>query len=110
MTEPNTTLEQTMMLIVHAGNAKSLAMEAIQAAKQHDFQVADTKLKEADKAILEAHHIQTQMLTSEASGDDMPLSLLLVHSQDHLMTAITFIDLAKEHIELRRELATNRTH
>lgn len=95
-----------MMLIVNAGNAKSLAMEAIQAAKNGDFAQAQEHLKAADAAILEAHHTQTHMLSAEASGEDLPLSLLMVHSQDHLMTAITFLDLAKEIVYLHQECQT----
>lgn len=45
--------------------------------------------------IVNAHNSQTAMLTKEASGEHIPVTLLLVHSQDHLMTAITYIDLAK---------------
>ena len=40
------------------------------------------------------------MLTKEANGESAPLSLLMVHAQDHLMTSITFVDLAKEVVEV----------
>lgn len=97
-------LESVMGLIVNAGNAKSDAMEAIQAAKANDFSLAEEKLVSADEAILQAHHAQTELLTKEAKGETMPVTLLAVHSQDHLMTAITFIDLAKEIIDVYRRL------
>ena len=42
MNEEN--LEAIMGLIVHAGNAKSDAMEAIQAAKKGDFSEATEKI------------------------------------------------------------------
>ena len=35
------------------------------------------------------------MLTQEAQGNHMQVTLLTVHSQDHLMTCIAFTDLAK---------------
>lgn len=100
-------LEAVMGLIVNAGNAKSDAMEAIQAAKDGDFETADEKLKAADAAVVEAHHSQTGLLTEEASGKPMTVTLLAVHSQDHLMTAMTFNDLAKEVVEIHRRLAAN---
>lgn len=100
-------LEAVMGLIVNAGNAKSDAMEAIQAAKDGDFETADEKLKAADAAVVEAHHSQTGLLTEEASGNPMTVTLLAVHSQDHLMTAMTFNDLAKEVVEIHRRLAAN---
>ncbi|WP_018658850.1 PTS lactose/cellobiose transporter subunit IIA [Allofustis seminis] len=98
-------LETIMGLIMHGGDAKSSAMEAIRAAKNGQFDEADEKLKEADEALSRAHHSQTDLLTREASGDPVELSLLLVHGQDHLMNAITFKDLAVEVIDLHKKLA-----
>lgn len=97
-------LEAVMGLIINAGNAKSDAMEAIQAAKTGDFGLAQEKLTEADQALVEAHHAQTGLLTDEASGNPMTVTLLAVHSQDHLMTSITFNDLAKEVVEIYQRL------
>ncbi|MGO2082687.1 PTS lactose/cellobiose transporter subunit IIA [Vagococcus sp.] len=93
-------LEAVMNLIVRAGNAKSEAVEAIALAKAGDFVGAEEKIKLANESLVEAHHAQTSLLTAEANGDDIVMSLLTVHSQDHLMTGMTFKDLAKEIIEL----------
>ncbi|MGX7058757.1 PTS lactose/cellobiose transporter subunit IIA [Vagococcus humatus] len=97
-------MEVVMSLIVYAGNAKSLAMEAIQAAKQGKFNEAKETLKEADASLVEAHHSQTSLLTKEAQGEKTELTLLMVHAQDHLMTSIAFADLAKEFVELYEKL------
>lgn len=86
------TLMAAMGLIANGGNAKSLAFEAIRLAKTGDIEGAREKLKESDKSLLEAHNSQTSMLTQEAQGDHMHVTLLVVHSQDHLMNAITFRD------------------
>lgn len=102
MNEEN--LESIMGLIVHAGNAKSDAMEAIQAAKTGDFNLATEKIAQAEASLVEAHHAQTGMLTKEAQGNHMTVTLLTVHSQDHLMTAIVFTDLSKEIIELYKRV------
>lgn len=98
-------LEAAMGLIINAGNAKSDAMEAIQAAKTGDFTTADEKLTAADQALVEAHHAQTNLLKEEASGNSMTVTLLAVHAQDHLMTSMTFNDLAKEVVDIHRRLA-----
>lgn len=97
-------LEAIMGLIVNAGNAKSDAMEAIQAAKKGEFEEADKKLKAAEAALVEAHHAQTKLLTAETNGEALTITLLTIHSQDHLMTSITFNDLAKEVIDVYRRL------
>ncbi|PHK49945.1 PTS lactose/cellobiose transporter subunit IIA [Staphylococcus edaphicus] len=104
MSEVDKSLEFAMSLIAYSGDAKSHAMEAIYAAKKHAFEDAETKLKHAEDALLEAHHIQTNMLTKEAQGDEIKMSLLTIHSQDHLMTAISFKDMAEEMIDLYRKI------
>ncbi|OVE65022.1 PTS lactose/cellobiose transporter subunit IIA [Clostridium diolis] len=97
-------LEAIMGLIMNAGNAKSDAMEAIKAAKERDFDLANQKIKDAENSLVEAHHSQTGLLTQEAQGKNITVTLLMVHSQDHLMTAISFTDLAKEIIELHKKI------
>lgn len=104
MHEEEQLLETIMGLIMYGGDAKSSAMEAIYAAKKGNFEEAEEKIKNADKALLDAHKSQTTLLTREATGDPVELSLLLVHGQDHLMNAITFKDLAVEIIDVHRKL------
>lgn len=99
-------LMAVMGLIMNSGNAKSCAIEGIQAAKTGDFKTADEKIAEAEAALVEAHHAQTGMLTQEAQGEAVEITLLTVHSQDHLMTSIAFTDLAKEVIDVHRKIAT----
>ena len=98
------TLMAAMGLIANGGNAKSLAFEAIRLAKKGDIEGAREKLKESDKSLLEAHNSQTNMLTKEAQGDHMHVTLLVVQSHDHLMNAITFRDLAGEMVDLYEKL------
>ncbi|MEH7334647.1 PTS lactose/cellobiose transporter subunit IIA [Neobacillus drentensis] len=91
-------------IILHGGNGRSAAMEAIQAAKQGDFKQAKGKIKEAENALNEAHHIQTSLIQGEIRGEKMEISLLMVHAQDHLMNAMTVKDLAAEMVELYRKI------
>ncbi|HIY57712.1 MAG TPA: PTS lactose/cellobiose transporter subunit IIA [Candidatus Tetragenococcus pullicola] len=97
-------LEAVMGLIMYGGNAKSDAMEAIAAAKKGDFEEAEKKFEDANDSLGKAHNAQTEMLTKEAQGEHAQVTLLTVHSQDHLMTAIAFTDLAKEIVDLYRRL------
>lgn len=96
-------MQIAMGLIMHAGNARSLAMEAIQAAKAGLIEEADELIAKSDEALLEAHQVQTNLLVKEARGEKLEIGILLIHSQDHLMTSITVKDLAKEFIDLYRE-------
>jgi PTS system cellobiose-specific IIA component len=99
-------LQAVMGLIINAGEAKSLAKEAIGMAKNQQFDQANQKIKDAREALVKAHHSQTNMLTNEAQGKLTTVTLLTVHSQDHLMTAIAFTDLAEEIILLHQKMAS----
>ena len=93
-----------MGLILHAGDAKQHIYQALSLAKNGEFEKCDEHLKLADQALLEAHNLQTEFLAQEAGGTKTEITALFVHSQDHLMTSITEINLIKEIIDLRREL------
>lgn len=93
-------LEGIMGLIMYGGDAKGNAVEAIRAAKVGHFTEAYDYLEKANIALNTAHNSQTGMLAQEAAGNSTELSLLMIHGQDHLMTALTFIDIAKEVVEV----------
>ncbi|MFD0897447.1 PTS lactose/cellobiose transporter subunit IIA [Loigolactobacillus binensis] len=97
-------LKAIMGLIVNGGNAKSAAFAAINAAKLGDFTTASTKLKEADRYLVVAHNLQTDLLAAEANGEHMQVTLLAVHGQDQIMNAIAFRDLAGEIVVLYQRL------
>lgn len=92
-------------LIAKAGEARSKAFAALEAAKKGDFDAADALVKESSASALEAHHAQTDLLVKEANGDHTPVDVLLVHAQDHLMTSMLARELISEIIEMRREVA-----
>ncbi len=93
-----------MPLIMYGGEAKSSAVEAIRAAKAGDFEKADERIEAASKAIVEAHHGQTELLTKAANGEDVPVSIYMVHAQDHLMTTMTLREVALEMLELYKKV------
>lgn len=97
-------LESVMNLIMYGGEGKSNAIEAIQAAKAGNFALAEEKMKAADEALIQAHHAQTEMLVDEADGKHKEVTLLMVHGQDHLMTGMAFKELAKEIVDVYKEL------
>ena len=94
----------TMQLIMHGGTARSKAMEAIASAKEGKAAEARELLHEADAALAEAHRAQAELIQSEADGETVPITLILVHAQDHLMNAITVKDLATEFVDLYARL------
>lgn len=61
-------------------------------------------LKHADAKLKQAHQAQTQMLTYEARGQNVDVTLLMVHSQDHLISAMTIRRLADDIIDLYQQV------
>lgn len=100
--------EVVFQIILHGGNGKSSAMEAIAAAKQGDFATAREKIQEAGEALNQAHHIQTSLIQGEIRGEKNEISLLMIHAQDHLMNAIMIKDLATEFVELYEYVAASK--
>lgn len=96
--------EMVMNLVVEGGNARSLAMEAIQRAKAGDFAEAEALLRECDEAFNEAHRAQTDLIQSEINGEHIQVMLLMVHAQDHLMDAMVVKDLAREFVDLYKRM------
>lgn len=91
-----------MTIIAHSGEARTAAFNALQRAKSGNFEEAEELMKESEKEALEAHNAQTELLVSEANGDKTEVNVLLVHSQDHLMTSILAQELIKEIIYLHK--------
>lgn len=89
-----------MELVGNAGESRSLSFEALKHAKDGDFQMAEEKLKLSKECILRAHSVQTELICKEADGEGVELGLLMVHAQDHLMTALLAKDLISEMVEL----------
>ena len=98
--------EIILNIIMHSGEARSCSMEAIAMAKTGDFEKAKELIIKADEELGYAHSSQTSLIQGEAANDKIEFSLLLVHAQDHLMTTMTFKDLAMELIEVHEKISS----
>lgn len=99
------TIEQmSFQLILHAGNSKSCAMEAIQLAYKNEFDEANSKIEEAGKELTIAHKSQYDLLSDYSNGKNINVDILLVHAQDHVTGASLMLDLAKEIINLNKKI------
>ncbi|MHA6533150.1 PTS lactose/cellobiose transporter subunit IIA [Paenibacillus sp. BAC0078] len=96
--------EIIMGIITNSGIAKSKAMEAIALAQEGQAEQALERLKECKDELVEAHKSQTRLIQQEAGGTAHEVTLLMVHAQDHLMSAITTKDLAGHIVELYSRL------
>lgn len=98
-----TELEQDVMNIISiAGDSKAKAFKALEKVKEMDFDGARELIKESRKLDLEAHKIQTRLISDEFDPDKekTPISLLMVHAQDHYMSCQLARDLIESLIEV----------
>ena len=87
-------------IVAYAGDARSKLLEALNAAQAGEYDRAEELVAAADDCIVDANKAQTSLLAKEEQGDDIELSVTLMHGQDHLMTTILLKDLMKHLIEL----------
>lgn len=100
-------LEMAIMnIIINAGDCKNHCYMALGMVNEGNYEDAEGEMKLANEALGRAHDAQTEMLQKEAGGEKIELSLLFVHAQDHLMTAISEKNLIEQIMELRKVVNT----
>lgn len=97
---------QIMNIIINAGECKNHAYMALNLVNEGKYEEADKEMQLSEDSISKAHDAQTNFLQKEASGEKVEFSVLFVHAQDHLMTAITEKNLIMQIIELRKLVNT----
>ncbi len=85
-------------IISNVGGARSSYIEAIQKAKQGDFEGARACMEAGQQQFLAGHEAHFELLQKEAQGQAVGGSLILVHAEDQLMSAEGFKIIAEEMI------------
>lgn len=92
-------------IITYVGTARSCFINAIQCAKEGKFDEAEALIKQGDEAFVQGHQGHADLITKEANGELEGIGLLLIHSEDQLMSAESFRIIAEEFIALYKKLA-----
>lgn len=87
-------------IIASVGTARSIYIEALECAKQGNFEEAHAKIAEADKIYAGGHEAHQDILQLQGEGEELPFDLLLVHAEDQMMSAECFKVMALELIEI----------
>jgi len=99
--------EKTLFsLILHAGEARSRAKEAAEAAREGDWDQAKSLLESAQAEQLAAHKVNADIIRQEAKGQAPPFSVLLVHAMDLLLLAWSELDYTEQYIDTCKRLHT----
>jgi len=91
-------------IILESGEARNLIHLAFEQMRNAKFLEAEGNLQKGKNAIVRAHNSQADLLQKYASGENFNIDLLLVHSQDHLMTTLTLNEVAFEMLHLYRRI------
>ncbi len=94
-----------MEIIVNAGEARSLCYEALAKARKEEIDKAKGLLKQAKECLNRAHLTQTQLIEADQGEGKVPMTLIMVHAQDHLMTTILSHELVTEMIALHEKIS-----
>lgn len=94
-----------MTIIAYSGDARSTAFTALSKVRQGLYQEGEAMMAQAKESSIKAHKAQTSLLVEEAKGNEVKVNVLLVHSQDHLMTSMLALELIEELIYLHKEKA-----
>ncbi|WP_088809363.1 MULTISPECIES: PTS lactose/cellobiose transporter subunit IIA [Listeria] len=99
------TEEAVVKMIFHGGNTRKEAFNAIDAAEKYDFASAEAHLQAGLVEYQSGHSWQVKLVSQRETENTAP-SFLLIHGQDHLMTAHTELNLAKKLVKVyEREAA-----
>jgi len=108
MTEDISKSQKTSMIIIaRSGEERSLAYQALEAAKSGNFAEAEQLLKKSGEAGTLAQKAETELLGEEGDGSEA-ITMLQMHAQDHLMTSMLAAELIRELVLVYRRLAEAR--
>lgn len=97
--EANATQLACFEILAHVGTAKSAYIEAIDHARQGEFDAAHDLMAEGDAEFHEGHERHFMMLQKDASGEQKAeFSLILLHTEDQMAEAETLKTMATSFI------------
>lgn len=96
--------EISFQIIADAGDARSLAMNAIKLANSGCFREAEELIANAQESLRKAHASQTGLIQKQAGGEAVDINIMLIHSQDHFSMATCAIDMAKQAVIINQKI------
>lgn len=87
-------------MICHVGEARSSFIEAIQQARQQAFSRARELIDSGIESYNRGHAVHARLIQAEMEQQNTPLSLILIHAEDQMMSAENFKILSEEFLSL----------
>ncbi|WNZ73050.1 PTS lactose/cellobiose transporter subunit IIA [Borreliella garinii] len=91
----------SMPVVAYAGEAKSFLREALEYAKNKDYEKADLSIQESRNSIAKAHEAHRKIIKQSATNPrSVKPPFILIHAEDHLMSAISELSIFEELINV----------
>lgn len=94
--------EMAFEIVAYSGDARSKLLKAVKEAKSKNFESCGKLIEDAKECLASAHRSQTELITSEAQGENVEIGFLTVHAQDHLMTTLLLKDIIENLLDIYR--------
>ena len=93
-------------IITYVGTARTCFINAIQSAKEGNFEEAEELIKQGDEAFSQGHYGHADLIAKDANGE-LPKegTMILMHAEDQLMSAEGFRIIAEEFIDLYKKIS-----
>ena len=95
-----TIMNTSMEIIISAGDARLFIHKALKAIAESNYALAAQEMESAKKKLTEAHKVHTNIIQSEARGEEIEYTVLFTHAQDTLMTINSEMELVKSLIKV----------
>ncbi|MGM0524203.1 MAG: PTS lactose/cellobiose transporter subunit IIA [Bacillota bacterium] len=92
-------------IISSAGDARDLTYQALDKISDYAFEEAKELIEQAEATMNQAHNAQTKLIQEEIQGNKIDGGLLMIHAQDHLMTAIAEHQMVKRMLPIFEKMS-----
>ena len=96
--------QECFQIILHGGNARCIAYDALKEAKQGNREAAAAKMAEAREEMTLAGCDHAKLLQSFVSDEALTVEMLLVHAEDHMASSKVIVEMAQELLDIYERL------
>lgn len=98
--EDLTSEQINFQLILYSGNARSKVIQSLREYRGGNVEESELLIAQAEQDLAVAHDVHFQLVQKEAQGEKVEISMLFIHSEDHLMSTLTMKELVKELLDI----------
>ena len=92
--------EMALEIITNVGTARSMYVEAVQAAKAGNFEEAHNLVAGGEKIFVNGHHAHADLDNAKIGVEELQYMFLVMHAEDQLMSAETLKIVCDELIDM----------